>query len=449
MFCENCGKQLPDNSAFCDNCGMQMTAVAPAAPAQPAVAKQPFVLTKQHKLFGLIGIGVAALIIIVAIIVGIAGKTVNLENYITITPDGYNGYATIAYELDYYAIFEKVTGQDISHIESMDDLDSLANATSVMAKAELLEGGLNVDVTYPDGKESGRLANGDVVTFTVTFDKDDAEKLDAKFKDATIKYVIEGLADADVYDVLSHFDVSFEGCDGDGHAVLTPTESTETVGGIRFTVHEDDDCVYYYISDTDDDGYLYVEFSGDTYDLSTGDTVTVTVSAESNRLAEYGVILDGLTKECEVAGLGKYASALSEISTDAIDTFSSLYMDDLKNRLYDDWGYVVHGSSWRTYKEQSIGNDLKLYKTILTTSKNTNTVGNSLWLIYSVTLDDSAIDKPTVCYFYYQICNVVINADGTVDTASEYDIYKSSAYTDYNALYDDNIDSFNLNIEVQ
>ncbi|MBE6807335.1 MAG: zinc ribbon domain-containing protein [Ruminococcaceae bacterium] len=37
MFCPNCGKNLPDNSAFCDGCGTRLAA-APAQPAAPAYA---------------------------------------------------------------------------------------------------------------------------------------------------------------------------------------------------------------------------------------------------------------------------------------------------------------------------------------------------------------------------------------------------------------------------
>ena len=51
MFCENCGKQIPDGSAFCDGCGAKLTQeAAPVASAQTeapvaAPAKAPFFAT--------------------------------------------------------------------------------------------------------------------------------------------------------------------------------------------------------------------------------------------------------------------------------------------------------------------------------------------------------------------------------------------------------------------
>lgn len=38
MFCENCGKQLPDNANFCDGCGKKLTAV-PVPVKTPAQTK--------------------------------------------------------------------------------------------------------------------------------------------------------------------------------------------------------------------------------------------------------------------------------------------------------------------------------------------------------------------------------------------------------------------------
>jgi len=35
MFCEKCGKQIPDNSAFCDGCG------APVAPVETQQTQEP------------------------------------------------------------------------------------------------------------------------------------------------------------------------------------------------------------------------------------------------------------------------------------------------------------------------------------------------------------------------------------------------------------------------
>ncbi len=559
MFCENCGKQLPDDSAFCDNCGMQMAPVAPVAPAQPVPEKQPFVLTKQHKIIGLAVIGVVILAIIIAIIVGIAGKTIKLKKYVTVTTEGYNGYASIDYEVDYAAIFEKMTGEDVTKFEDMEDFESLKNSAQLLQKAALLETGLDVEVTYPDGKSGDRLANGDVVTIVLTFDEKVADQLDIKVKNATIEHKVEGLADANVYDVLSHFDVTFEGYEGNGTATIVPKDSTETVGGIRFTTDAERTRVDYYVSSGDYEGYFYMDISN-SEDLANGDKVTLIINAEADELSEYGVILDGLTKEYTVSGLkdaasfdllanhtvvfsgvegegkavlsvkdseitvgeivfttkadrpnyvyweqvgnsyndgsfyidfdksaydlktgdvltlrctndadylasygvmltnmskeytvnslGKYATVLADISADSITALTAKYTEDLKNRMYEDWGDVVH-NSWSSFSEQSIGEDMALYKAIFTTSKNTaSSEHNSLWLVFSVTLDDNSITTPTVYYFYYQIRNVVVGADGTVDMQADYSINKSYGYTDYNKLYSDRIDSFSLNIEV-
>ena len=76
MFCIECGKEVPEGSAFCTNCGAQMAEAQPPGaappppgqvppPAQPAV---PVTKPKSNKtLIGVI-IGVVALLVIVAVV---------------------------------------------------------------------------------------------------------------------------------------------------------------------------------------------------------------------------------------------------------------------------------------------------------------------------------------------------------------------------------------------
>ncbi len=67
--CTNCGAQMADDATFCANCG---TAVqAEVIPAAPAAAQKPALDIK--KLLP-IGIGAVALIIVIALIAGIAGS---------------------------------------------------------------------------------------------------------------------------------------------------------------------------------------------------------------------------------------------------------------------------------------------------------------------------------------------------------------------------------------
>ena len=67
MFCQNCGKQIPDGSTFCTECGAaQVTAAQPMQFSAPPIVSKP----KKKKTALWIILGVVALIIIIAIATG-------------------------------------------------------------------------------------------------------------------------------------------------------------------------------------------------------------------------------------------------------------------------------------------------------------------------------------------------------------------------------------------
>ncbi len=83
MFCEKCGKQLPDNAAFCDGCGARIDAPAPnqtpqASDAAPAAAGTAAAAVKPKNPLStlnrktLIGIAAAVVVVILAIVLIVA-----------------------------------------------------------------------------------------------------------------------------------------------------------------------------------------------------------------------------------------------------------------------------------------------------------------------------------------------------------------------------------------
>jgi len=71
MFCTECGKEIPDGSAFCTECGAQITGAAPPPAAPPGTALPPVVPgTKPKSKKTMIGIiiGVVSLLVVVAVV---------------------------------------------------------------------------------------------------------------------------------------------------------------------------------------------------------------------------------------------------------------------------------------------------------------------------------------------------------------------------------------------
>lgn len=569
MFCENCGKQIPDGSAFCENCGAKMEQVAaPAAPVATTVpAKKPVFASfvekvkaihqKNKLIFPIAG---ALLVVAVALIVvfSILGKQVSMKDYMSITLDGYDGYGQIDAEFGYMSFGMRAVGDKDSReygdhdeeewFQSLESSEVSKDYRKNLKKAQKLVDSIGFSYVYPEGKYDGNLSNGDVIQFTIEYDEDLADELGLTIKNATFEYKIEGLKSIAKFDVLSYFNLKCEGYDGYGEVELVCNQTAEKrVGSLTFTMEEGASRIRY-STDEGNTGTIYVYINDVTYNRSNGDVISVELDEYTDGYVQYGVDLTGLKKEYTVSGLKETTKVdllqyykvefeglngsgkakitptqesltVGELTVDLTtgewtrdgdfvtstrvwlndswgltngdviklyfspseSTFSSngikfetteeeitvsnlaayvTTLSEIKDYsaqeaigkqaildwLNDDWSRSVYGSFFGSYSNQSIGDDIKLYKMVLTTPKSTSSYDkNNLFLIYSVTISDNKITTPTVYYFAVEYGDVAVYADGTLYTGEYYN--KHSGRATYEALYQEEIEGYNVNVE--
>lgn len=573
MFCENCGKQNPDGAAFCEHCGTRIEAeTAPVAPATPVataapakkltiaglVEKAKAIHQKNKLIFPIAG---AVLVVAIALIIvfSILGKQVSIKNYLEITMEGYDGYGQMSYDFGDVSFGLRAAGDkdckafgdgdDDEFFLGYDKSDVSKDYRDNLKKAQKLVESIEISYELPEGKASDKLANGDVITFTIECDEDVAEDLGLTIKDTTFEYTVEGLKPIAKFDVLSYFDLKAEGYDGYGSVELVCNKTgSEKVGNITFEMEAGENrmrCTY-------EDGYstsIWAYLDGETNGKFNGDTVKATLDMSSDYFVHEGVELTGLEKEYTVSGLkettkvdllqyykvefiglngsgratitptqetltvgeyvvdlatGKwtkdgeyitrtsvwvnddwglsnddkivlktdsdnytlrnngikittaeqeitvsnlasYVTALSEIKD--YSAFETAGKQVVMDYLNDNWSNAVHDSWFGSYSNQTIGEDMKLHKMVLTTPKsNSSYTKNTLWMIFSVTISDNQITTPTTYYFAVAQSDVAVYVDGSL-YFDEY-IAKYSGRTSYDAVYTDLIESYNLNIEV-
>lgn len=463
MFCEHCGKQIPDQSAFCEHCGQKQEVVATPAPA-PAPAPAPInpnnskkdvkQFVAKNKLWLIIAACVVVVGIVVGCVVSAISKRVDLKDYMTVEATGYDGYGTVTYNFDFEAFAARLQGKDAPKATDVADLDNMEDFFNLIGSAvdsatdyAEIASALSIEVVLPDGKENGKIGNGDVVTYKMSFNEVAAKKFKVTVKEVTYEYEVAGLEEAEVYDVLSHFQVNYSGVDGRAYAYITSIADETVIGDLTFSISENNN----YINISGEDGYyhsIYVYTSGENSNLSEGDTVTVTTSVEETALAERGVVLVNLTADYTVENLGKYAASLDDLSS-ANAALSEKAQQIVTDFIYSEWSYAVHGRWYGDYDDQKVGEDMKLYKTIITTPKASNGYNqNVVWYIFSITLNDDDLEKDTVFYFPVRFPNIVIAADGTVSYIDDLDYNRYHGYTDYKEFYDECVKDFSMNIEV-
>lgn len=366
-----------------ENAGLQD--YAPETPVKEKKPKMNFKLSK--KLLIPIIAAVAALIVIL-VVVNINGKTIDLTKYVDIEFSGPSGYATASTDIDSDGLSMAVLKALGHKVDNASDLYSNFDLSLITdaAKATTVMSSMSVDLDKTEN-----IANGDEVTATVTF-TGNAKDLGLRIKDGTVKVKAEELPEAELVDPFDVLTVTFTGVDGYGdlelkensndfyfyaddydygklkngdtvkiianfdeysllkdNKIATASEKTYTVSGLTEVEEKD---VFegvtvtfsgidgYGEAELEDDGsfddyYIYYYLDKD-YELSNGDTVTITADFDEDYLSRNGIVAKASEKTVTVEGL-KESEAIDifadvEISYDGIAPFAYAYIDS----FYDD-----------------------------------------------------------------------------------------------------------------
>ena len=363
-----------------------------------------------------------------------AAESFDLLQYFDVVYEGADGYA--------YAEVRCNTTQDIEVGNITFELE--ADLDYFTVRYENNDGGSWSDTFWPyiDSDNNGNLSNGDVITMLLNiYNPEDFVQYGVALSATEKEITVAGLTEPEEFDILQYIEFEYSGVNGNAWLSLEDKQESVEYGDFRFDFNSND--IYYqdeYVTSV----YFYLDNSSW---LSNGDKVTVEVSADHEALANKGLKFKDVTKEYTISGLPEYVTELSQLNG-ILDSFKEAATEQITNQLYNNWEYAVHGSYWGDYSNQVIGEDMALFKTILTTSKATNSEeDNKLWLIYSVTLDDNELAAPTVYYFAAMQGSIAYSAESN-QLADEIALSIFRGYTSYDELYEDLIESFNLNIEV-
>ncbi len=442
MFCQNCGKELPNDSAFCPECGAKLEAqesqpkvvsqendsgtkacincgaripidsrfcpecrtkqndsdilqMQPRAQSnrnnqQQASAQKPLTPEEQAKLKKrnkIIGITVAAALgvcLIIGLLSAFIKPTINLNKYLKVSFDGYDtvGRATVEFDVEQ---FENDYEKKLSAITSK---KSSGSASSTFL-SNCVNGGLD---------QSDSLSNGDIVTYKWTCDDDYAlETYGYKLKYEDVEYTVEGLEEAATFNPFEGIEVTFEG--------IAPNGSANVIGEAKNKAAQD------FRYDID-------KYSG----LSNGDTVTLTVSMYYDDPVEYcinnyGLIPSPLEKTYTVEGLDSYIRSLSDVSEDSLKEMQSQAEDVYNANVAQNWG------DGETLKS------LTYIGSYLLTNKNSDNYwgsDNALYLVYRAQVNNYYSNEGDIynevnnIYWYTMYTNLLVNPDGvtTVDVSN-------------------------------
>ena len=316
-FCMKCGTQNEDGSKFCSKCGAPMvqasvgTETAPkmmprqdadiskkAAPMQTPKKKSPLPM-----IIALAGVLAAAMGVVIFMVV--FGKpTINLNNYLVIEADGYDGYGRASARIDWDAIDEKY-GEKLKFTSTAEkEYEGLLDwVRPIELIAENVSGNLS---------ETEGLSNGDEITYTWSVQENLSDYVSCKVKYKDYTYKVSELTEVGTFDVFALVDVSFDGVAPNGYASID-------YSGPDLSVYD---------------------FSIDNSEgLSNGDEVVVRFDASriEQCIEKFGKIPETLEKSYTVSGLSSYLTTLSELSDDALSQMKRQAEDVFSAYVAKNW----------------------------------------------------------------------------------------------------------------
>lgn len=405
-YCVDCGSKIPADSRFCPECRIKQEDIpAPAKPKKTDHMVTPEVVAntkKRNKMIAIAVGGVLALCLMIGLAFAFIKPTINLNKYLTVSFEGYDtiGKANIIFD---EKKFEKDYGRNIQ--AKMNRIARRNVATTAAGELTLFD-------TYDTSSASGvflstcvggsidkmnGLNNDDIVTFT--WKCNDQYALDGygyKLKYKDIESVVSNLKQAETFDPFEGIEVTFEGISSDGTASIAGTPKAKEAEKLSYDFDEKND-------------------------LKNGDTITVTVSADYTEdvieycINNYGKIPSPLEKTFTVEGLNSYIRAIKDVSEDSLAQMQSQAKDIINADVAKNWDTSEKLKSF-TY----IGS-------YLLTQKNSNnylgSTDNTLYLVYKAQVKtnysygEQTYNKTNDIYWYTAYSDLLVDPKGvtTVD----------------------------------
>lgn len=382
--------------------------------------KKDYILQNAQKL--------VVLVLSIALIVGVAGCSkkakeveVDLSEYIDLTIEGRDGDGDASFVFDYETLIEDLLDHEDLGDFFDDEEDDLTDFLEDMT--------IELSSTY-------YLSNGDVLTYEVDYDDDDAEDLKLVILDLE-DVTVEGLEVAKDYNPFEDLTVSFTG--------ISPFIEVDLDYNCSL------DTMFYAYFETDKDYYakgepVIITMEYDDYDAEYAFVNITTTEMEWVAESEYEYILEAsqITDKTELydyiyAEVQDYVTA--ELSKDAQSIFYGM-------NLHDNYDY-----SSKTNIAQ-LGGNIEVDSVYFLTKKETQLLSydtvNELAIIFKVPVIFQEIDADTIyyAYMYALLPDVKLDAEGNIFVAYSdlkvKDVYSRDRVETYDKLVTENVDKFDV-----
>lgn len=421
MQCHNCGKEVANGAKFCKYCGSRLTEKQESSDiaekqdvpeeegedkgASETVKQEALDITDKQESSGavedeqampskernaasekrkaspivLISAAVSLVVLLfLTVFFTSFGSGINLNKYMSLETEGYEGYGKTKLSIDWDAIEKKYAAMmDFTEAAK----EEYGMFLSMMSPVDVLRENVSVEVD-----KSSDLSNGDELKYTWHVNEEKINKyVKCKLKWKDGEYKVSSLKKVEKMDAFSGLGLQFSGIAPNGEVKLQYNGKGIDVSDFR---------------------------CDKTSELENGDTVTVTLSEDAiPKLVEsYGMVPQEMKKQYTVSGLDKYVSKTEEIDPATIKALQDQAWDEYQEYIANSWS-----------KEASLESFDYLGTYLLTNKSKEEWEQNRLYLVYRVKSRINysgtygSYNQVNDIYWFISFPNLILKANGQVE----------------------------------
>ena len=356
-----------------------------------------------------VGLLIAAIGVIAAMVVAlfIRSQRFDVWDYVTISYNGANGYASPEFTLNKDKLYKELMGKS-------NDSDKSYNVKMLIA---------SIDIS----SEAADVSNGDTYKVRLDADKKYEDAVGISISSGNKKIKASGISKGTSVELFDRLDVMFTGVSPEANVVITNNWDDEYLAGLTFTADKKNNISY-------------------------GESVKITCNVSYEEIARHGFLAQNMEASYSADKLPGYIDDVSKIDRSVIEQVGKEVLDTITAETADTTFHMLYKATQDTSYLYHINEETvsaaKIVSTYFLSRKGTAGDNNNyVYIIAQATISDSE-DSKTV-YFAFSYSNTYQNVDGTFDMNHDNESKRYICSTDYDALYNECIGSKSENYTIK
>ena len=354
--------------------------------------------TIKKRRVGLI-IAAAGVIAVIVVALFIRSQKFDVWDYVTISYEGANGYASPDFTLNKDKLYKGLMGKST-------DSDKSYNVKMLIA---------SIDITT----EAEDVSNGDKYKVTIGFDKKYEDAVGISMGSGSRKIKASGIQKGTAISLFDNVDVMFAGISPEATVNISNNWEDEYLSGLTFTADK-------------------------TTGIKFGDSVKITCNTSYEDIARHGYLAEKLEQSYDADKLPSFATNVSQIDSKVIEQVKKEVLETIVSETSVNTFHMLYKAtkdvSFLYHVNNETCTDSKVTGVYFLSGNGQQTDANNYIYVFASAVISDSEDSRTV-YFAFSYSNTYLNVDGTFDMNHDNENKRYICSDDYEALYEECVGS--------